>query len=95
MMLHVMALIRFQEQHAEPVCAAMAELAVNSRKEPGCIRYEVFRRAGEAVLMTQETWADAAAEQAHMKGANLAATVAKIGTLLAAAPEIHHYSQIA
>lgn len=94
-MLHVMAVIRFQEQHAEAVCAAMAELAANSRREPGCVRYEVFRRAGEAVLMTQETWADAAAEQAHMKGANLAAAAAKIGALLTAAPEIHHYAQIA
>jgi quinol monooxygenase YgiN len=90
-----MALIRFQEQHAEAVCAGMTELAIKSRSEPGCIRYEVFRREGEAVLMTQESWTDAAVEQAHMKGANLAATVAKIGPLLAAAPEVHRYNQVA
>ncbi len=94
-MLHVMALIRFQPEHAEAVCAALAELAVNSRSEPGCLRYEVFRCSGESSLMTQETWQDETAEQAHMKGPNLAATVAKVGKMLAAPPQIHHYTQIA
>jgi quinol monooxygenase YgiN len=94
-MLHVMAVLRVQEQHIEAACEAMAELAVKSRSEHGCVRYELFRRASEAVLVTQETWTDEAAEQAHMKGPNLAAAVVKLGPLLAAAPEIHRYRQIA
>jgi len=93
-MLHIMAVIRFQDQHAAAVCDGMAKLAVASRTEPGCIRYEVFRRAGEPVLVTQETWTDEAAEAAHMKGPNVAAAFATMGPLLAARPEIHHYTQL-
>lgn len=94
-MLHVMAVIRVQPQHLSTVSIAMQVLAAKSRCEPGCARYDVFARAGEAVLVTQECWSDAAAEAAHMCGPNLAATIAQVGALLAAAPEIHHYSQLA
>lgn len=93
-MLHVMAVIRVQPEHLSTVGNAMKVLAEKSRSERGCMRYEVFQRSAEPVLVTQETWADAAAEAAHMSGANVAATFAQVGTLLAAAPEIHHYSQL-
>jgi quinol monooxygenase YgiN len=94
-MLHVVAVIRFQDQHADVGCEAMAELAVRSRSEAGCLRYEVFRRVGEPIVVTQEIWQDEAAEQAHMKGPNVAALLAKAGQLLAAAPEIHRCTQVA
>ena len=92
-MLHVVAVIRFQDQHIEAGCAAMAELAARSRTEAGCLRYEVFRRIGEPVVVTQEAWQDEAAEQAHMKGPNIAAVFATAGKLLAAPPEIMRCTQ--
>ncbi|HTD89609.1 MAG TPA: putative quinol monooxygenase [Burkholderiales bacterium] len=94
-MLHVMAIIRVQPEHCSTVSSAMMALATKSRAEPGCVRYDVFQRRGEPVLMTQESWADAEAEAAHMSGSNVAAAFTTVGTLLAAAPEIHHYSQLA
>ncbi len=93
-MLHVMAIIRVQSDHLSTVSSAMMALAAKSRAEPGCVRYDIFQRNGEPVLVTQETWADAAAEAAHMSGPNVAATFATAGKLLAAPPEIHHYSQL-
>ncbi len=93
-MLHVMAIIRVQPERLSAVSSVMLELATQSRAEPGCVRYDVFRRSGEPVLVTQETWTDAAAEAAHVAGANIAAAFAAVGTMLAAAPEIHHYSQL-
>ena len=94
-MLHVMAIIQVQPEHLSTVSSAMTALAAKSRAEPGCVRYELFQRRGEPVLVTQESWADAAAEAAHMSGPNIAAAFAAVGKLLAAAPEIHHYSQLA
>ena len=93
-MLHVMAVIRIQPEHLATVSSAMIALATKSRAEPGCLRYEVFQRNGEPVIVTQEHWADAAAEAAHMAGPNVAAAFATVGTLLAATPDIHHYSQM-
>ena len=93
-MLHVMAIIRVRSEHLSTVSSAMMALAAQSRTEPGCVRYDVFERNGEPVLVTQETWSDASAEAAHMSGPNVAAAFASVGTLLAAAPEIHHYSQL-
>jgi quinol monooxygenase YgiN len=93
-MLHAMAIIRVQPEHLTTVSSAMQDLAAKSRSEAGCLRYDVFLRSGEAVIVTQEIWADAAAEAAHMAGPHVAAAFAAVGSLLAAAPEIHHYTPL-
>jgi len=94
-MLHVMAVIRVAPDRLASVSEAMMALAAKSRLEPGCLRYNVLQRSGEPVLVTQEIWADAAAEAAHMSGPNVAAAFATVGNMLAAAPEIHRYAQLA
>ena len=93
-MVQVMAIIQVRREHLATVSSAMRLLATKSREEPGCLRYDIFQRNGEPVIVTQENWADAAAVAAHMSGPNVAAAFAAVGTLLAAAPEIHHYSQL-
>jgi quinol monooxygenase YgiN len=93
-MQHVMAVITYQPAHADTVKEALSTLASRSRAEPGCLRYEVFQRIGEPVLVTQESWADEAAEQAHMAGPNVAAAVAAIAHFLAAPPAIHKYTAL-
>lgn len=92
---HVMAVIPVKPEHLPLVSRTMAMLATQSRAEAGCVRYDVFQREGEPVLVTQESWVDAAAEAAHLRGPNVAAALAVVGTLLAAAPQIHHYTRIA
>lgn len=94
-MVHVMAVIQVQAEHIVAASEAMAELAVRSRTEPGCLRYEVFRQEGKAVLVTQESWVDQSAESAHMTGTNVAQAFAKVGQFLAAPPDIRYYTQLA
>ena len=94
-MIHILALIRFQPQHSAFVVEAMQQHALNSRLENGCVRYEVYQQLDAATIMTQETWADASAEAAHMQGPVVAALVAKIGAMLTAAPEVTRYTQVA
>ena len=95
-MLHVMAVLRFKPgSSVDPsVNNALTRLALESRNEPGCIRYEVFRRANEDIFVTQEIWVDKTSLDAHMAGPNVGAAVASVGHLLAASPEIHHYSRL-
>jgi quinol monooxygenase YgiN len=94
-MLHVVAVIRFQPQHIDAGCEAMVELAKRSRSEAGCLRYDVFRPGTDPLVVTQEIWQDAATEDAHMKGPNVAALIEKMGGALAAPPEIHRCQQLA
>jgi quinol monooxygenase YgiN len=89
-----MAVIAYQEGHVDEVHEAFRTLAARSRSEPGCLRYEVFQREEEPVLVTQEAWLDDAAEKAHMAGPNVADAIAKIGTCLSAAPQIHRYTAL-
>jgi quinol monooxygenase YgiN len=93
--IHVLAIIRFQSEHAAAVHAALEQHAVNSRTEAGCLRYDVFLQNDAPVAVTQETWLDSAAETAHMTGPVVATLLAKIGTYLTAAPEITYHSQLA
>lgn len=93
--IHVLAIIRFQPEHADVVNAVLLQHAVNSRTEAGCLRYQVFAQNDASTLITQETWADKASEQAHMAGPFVATVVAKIGAYLTAPTEITYYSQLA
>jgi quinol monooxygenase YgiN len=92
--IHVVAIIRFQPEHASTVHAALIQHALNSRTEAGCLRYDVFLQNDAPVLVTQETWLDSASEKAHMTGPFVAALLAKISGYLTAPPEITYHSQL-
>ena len=86
---YVTAILRAQAGHEDTVAAALAELTLASRKEPGCLRYELFRQHNGQVFVTQETWVDEAAESAHMRGDNVATAVTKAGRYFDGPPDIH------
>jgi quinol monooxygenase YgiN len=94
-MIHILARIVARPDGAAAVEAALAELASHTRNEAGCISYEVFRRTeAQGEFMTVEQWRDVAATDAHMATPHVAAALAKVGALLAAAPEIHRYEPV-
>ena len=90
-MIHVMATVHFQPQNLEMVKKTMLELAKQSRTEAGCLRYDVFQRGDDPLLVTQETWSDELSEKAHMTGPHIAAAFAQIGAYLTSVPDIHYY----
>ncbi len=91
---HVLAIIRFQADHAAAVHAALKQHALNSRAAVGCLRYDVFLQNDAPTIITQETWSNAEVEAAHMAGPLVAELVAKIGAFLTAAPDVTRYSQL-
>src|SRR6185436_12577595 len=67
-MMHVMASIVVRPEHASAARALLADLAAQSRHEPGCVAYELFQRADQPhVFRTVEQWLGAADIDAHMK----------------------------
>jgi quinol monooxygenase YgiN len=94
-MVFVMAAVRVRPESVGTVERALAAFAPAARAELGCLQYEVFRREGEPLFVTQETWSDEVAEAAHMTGQNVAKLFAEIAHLLAAPAEIHRYRKLA
>jgi quinol monooxygenase YgiN len=73
----------------------LAELVAQSRKEEGCLHYELFQRDDAAhVFQTVERWRDQAAVDAHMKSAHVAAAIAQGTPHFGAAPEIQAFNLV-
>lgn len=95
-MVHVLARITAQPASADALREILVELVAQSRREAGCLHYELFQQEGAAhIFQTVERWADGAAADAHMSTPHVAAAIAKAGALLGAPPEILRYAQIA
>lgn len=92
---HVLARITFKPDSASAGRDILARLAAETRREPGCLAYEVFQQAGSPhIFQTVEEWRDAAAVDAHMKTPHIAAAFGAAGPLLAGPPEILPYEAI-
>ncbi|WP_022663366.1 putative quinol monooxygenase [Paucidesulfovibrio longus] len=72
---------------AEDLRTALAELALASRKDAGCRRYDLFRRGEDDVLLL-ENWSARDLLDAHLAQEHVLRFQAGAGGLLAAAPEI-------
>ena len=95
-MVHIMARITSLPESAATMSSLLAELVAQSRKEEGCLHYELFQRADAAhVFQTVERWRDQAAVDAHMKSPHVANAIAQGTPHFGAAPEIQAFNQIA
>lgn len=95
-MVHVIARITALPASADLMRELLVELVAQTRKEAGCLHYELFQQdVAPNVFQTVERWADAAAVDAHMASPHVAAAIAKGSGHFGAAPEILRYTQIA
>ncbi|MEO8080542.1 MAG: putative quinol monooxygenase [Caldimonas sp.] len=94
-MIHVMASIVVHPPHAAAAKALLIELAEASRKEAGCLSYELFQRPDlPHVFQTVESWRAAEDADAHMKTAHVGAAIAAAGSMFAAPPQIVFFAKI-
>ena len=94
-MVHVMASIEVQPEQAQAARTLLAGLAAESRREPGCLSYELFQRPDlPHVFRTVEQWQAAADVEAHMRTPHVGRTIAAGKTMFAAAPEIVSYTRV-
>lgn len=94
-MIHVLARITVQPESAGAACDVLTTLVNASRKEPGCIDYQLLQRADAPhVFQTIELWADQTSIDAHMAAANVGAAIAAAGPMFAAPPEILTFDKL-
>jgi quinol monooxygenase YgiN len=75
--LHVVATIPAKPEHVESIRAAMEHVAVESRKEDGCLSYDVYESAAvPGTFVTIERWVDQATMDLHLQTPHVAAAIA-------------------
>lgn len=93
---YVLARITVKTEAAEAAGKVLAELAAQSRKEAGCVQYEVYcQEHAPHILQTVEHWRTKADADTHMTTPHVGAAFAAAGPLLAGAPEIVAYTRLA
>jgi quinol monooxygenase YgiN len=89
MTVYLFASITPKPEHVAEVEALMREMVVQTRKEPGNVRYDLLRRAdGAPGFHLYEAYVDEAAVQAHRESAHFVAYRAKVGPWVTKPPEV-------
>ncbi|QBJ96572.1 antibiotic biosynthesis monooxygenase [Rhodococcus sp. ABRD24] len=88
--LHVVATIPAKPGSENTVRAALTALVEESRKEDGCVSYDLFEsESAPGTFVTVEVWSGQEALDAHMRSPHLREAAGTFGSHLAAAPGIH------
>lgn len=91
-----MARITSRPESADQLSRVLQSLLEPTRKEAGCIAYDLFRNQDNPVeFVTVESWMDQAAADRHLTTPHIAEAFAKAGALLAGAPLIHRFVEVA
>jgi quinol monooxygenase YgiN len=94
-MIHVHARINVKPESAAAAKEILTALVNATRKESGCVLYELFQRPDAPhVFQTIEQWADKAAVDGHMTSAHVGAAIAAAGPMFTAPPEILTFAKI-
>ena len=94
-MIHILARITVKPESAGAAREVLTTLVNASRKEAGCIDYQLLQRADAPhVFQTVELWADQASVDAHMAAANVGAAIAAAGPMFTAPPEIVAFNKL-
>ena len=95
MPLRVVAHIPAQSDQAERVREILLALIEPTRREPGCIAYELLRNNVDPTDFTfVEEWESDAALDAHLQTDHIRTGLAKLNGLLAGTPDIRRYSLV-
>ena len=96
MVLCVVAHIRARKDRQEELRKVLTELVGPTRKEDGCIRYQLFRNNVDPQDFTFiEEWKSEADLDAHLKKPHLQAAFAAFPQLVEGTPVVNRYSLIA
>lgn len=90
--LRVIARARAKAEHVAQVRDILSALVEPTRRESGCVSYELLQNVSDPVdFVFIEKWASAAAEQAHFATTHVSVGLQRLVGLLAAEPEICRY----
>jgi quinol monooxygenase YgiN len=93
--LTVVAHIKAQPGKESQVRQALLSLIVPSRKEAGCLNYDLHQAVDNpAVFLFHENWASKELLDAHLQTAHVQAALAKVGQLVAEPPQITTWEKL-
>ena len=93
---YVLARITVKTEAADAAGKVLAELAAQSRKEEGCVQYEIYHQEqAPHIFQTVEHWKSKGDADLHMATPHVGAAFAAAGPLLAGPPEILAYTKLA
>jgi quinol monooxygenase YgiN len=93
--LGVVARIVAKPESVDKVREGLTLLLEPTRREPGCILYELMQNEADPTDFTfYEEWTDGAALDAHAASAHIEATFKGLDGHLAAPPDVRRYSYI-
>ncbi|KAF0247912.1 MAG: hypothetical protein FD167_2688 [bacterium] len=91
--IHIVARIVAQADKVEIVRETLLGLVEPTRKEAGCISYQLLQNNADPTDFTfVEVWANQKAIDAHFATTYVQEALAKVPTLVAKAPDIQYYS---
>jgi len=91
----VVAHVRAKAGKEEELKKVMLSLIEPTRKEAGCLRYELYQNTEDAADLTfVEDWESDAALDAHMQTPHFLAAVAQIPPLAGAAPDMRRCRRV-
>lgn len=92
---HVTARFQAKPDRIEQLIDVLAELAIPSREEPGCLDYGFYQdSADKATILAIETWKNSAAIESHLTTQHFSEAFAKLGELLQGEPIINKCKRI-
>lgn len=91
--LRVIARVRAKTEHVAQVREILSLLVEPTRRESGCLSYELLQDSSDpADFVFVEKWASAAAEQAHFATPHVSSVLQQLVGCLADEPEICRYT---
>lgn len=91
----VIAKIHARHDRVQPVISVLKDLAAASRREAGCLRFDLLQQASESqYFVAVEEWRSEAAVDAHMQSAHVQAALAQLDPLLVAPPRLLRYRSL-
>jgi quinol monooxygenase YgiN len=93
--LTVVATIRAKPGSEDQVRKELLALIEPSRKDAGCVNYDLHQAAGDPrAFMFHENWTSKALLEAHLAKPDLQATLARLGQLVSEPPQITLWEKI-
>lgn len=91
--LRVIARAKAKTEHVSRVREILSELVEPTRRESGCLSYELLQNSSDPTdFVFVEKWASASAEHAHFATPHVSVALQRLMGLLAAEPEIYRYT---
>lgn len=93
--LRVIARVIAKPDEVNHVRTILVTLVEATRKEPGCLSYQLLQNQSEPTDFTFiEEWASVEAEQAHFTTAHVSDAIRRLTGLLAIEPDIRRYTVV-